>query len=83
MGIIQSIIDGIFNCGNKKKTSRSTSSVQRYTSTFKGEAQWEAAAGEYRRLTGKSEEAELTEEENKKILDLTMTPLAYFFGWLC
>ena len=83
MGIIQSIIDGIFNCGNKKKTSRSTSSVQRYTSTFKGEAQWEAAAGEYRRLTGKSEEAELTEEENKKILDFTMTPLAYFFGWLC
>lgn len=50
---------------------------------YKGENVWEAAAEEYRKISGKPEDAELTEEEKKKIYDYTMMPMSYFFGWLC
>lgn len=83
MGGIRAFFDSILNKGKKKKTTKSVAGGKPYTYIFKGEQAWEAAAGEYRRLMGKSEEAELTEEEKKKIYDYTMMPLAYFFGWLC
>ena len=83
MGGLKAFIDGILNRGKKNKTPQSTAVGKPYSYNFKGKDAWEAAAGEYRRLTGKSEDAELTEEEKKKILDHTMTPVAYFFGWLC
>ncbi len=82
MGGIKAFIEGILHGGKKKKTSSSTVS-EKYSYTFKGESAWEAAAREYCRLMGKSEDAELTEEKKKKILDYTMMPLAYFFGWVC
>ena len=82
MGSIKAFIEGILHGGKKKKTSSSTG-VKKYSYTFKGESAWDAAAREYRRLAGKSEETELTEEEKKKILDDTMMPLSYFFGWAC
>ena len=68
MGGFKTFIDSILNRGKKKKTS-SSAPVKEYSYTFKGESALEAATREYRRLTGKSEDAELTEEEKKKICD--------------
>lgn len=82
MGGIKAFIEGILHGGKKKKTSSSTG-VKKYSYIYKGESAWDAAAREYRRLAGKSEETELTEEEKKKILNDTMMPLSYFFGWAC
>ena len=74
----------VCSCCNrgKMKTSESSAAVRKVF-TYKGKWAWETAAMEYRRLMGKPEDVELTEEENDKIYDYTMMPLSFFFGWLC
>lgn len=83
MGGIKAFFDGFLNKGKKKKTSSAPAVRNEYSYTFKASSAWEAAAREYRRLAGKAADAELTEEEKKKIYDYTMVPISYYFGWLC
>ena len=67
-----------------KKVKKPQPAVQtRKSFVYKGKWAYDAATREYRRLYGKSENEELTDEENNKIYDYTMMPLSYFFGWLC
>ncbi len=66
---------------NNKDAKPAVESRKSYV--YKGKWAWEAASIEYRRIKGKSEDEELTQEENGKIYDYAMMPLSYFFGWLC
>ncbi|MBO6240510.1 MAG: hypothetical protein J6O61_06660 [Butyrivibrio sp.] len=86
IGVILLIVVGIImvlDGSRKKKKISSSSGAKQKSYTYKGEELWEAAAREYRRISGKPGDAELTEEEKKKVYDYTIMPLSYFFGWLC
>ncbi|MBP3808531.1 MAG: hypothetical protein ILA13_09115 [Eubacterium sp.] len=81
--IIGFIVLGCNYHPKKKKTYKPAVISETYTYTYKGKWAWENAAKEYRRLKGISEDVELSEEETYKIYDYTVTPLSYFYGWLC
>lgn len=53
-----------------------------YEYKYKGKWAWEEAAAEYARLNGIADLQNLTEEENDRIYDYTVTPLSYMFYWL-
>ena len=80
------VITGITLAVIKRKprvrTYDSPVKAEKYSFSYKGKWEWDAAAAEYMRLRGISGAGDLTEDQKDLIYGYTAVPFSYMFYWL-